>query len=665
MGKSIHQPSQAKARKPMSTAIITSQPEDFDTWATIYDDQPNPLLVLEERFLRPMLPDIRGRNILDAGCGTGRWLKTLSVHSPASLIGVDTSAEMLRCAATKLGTKSVLHTGSCTSLPIPDASIDIALSSFVLSYLPNLRAFAAELDRVTAIGATVFLTDMHPDTAAICQWKRSFKAAGNSKQLQTNNHSLLQILTIFKDYGFDALTLIEPGFGPAEKSIFEQNNKLESYRSAIGYPAIYILRLQKSVKLDSRRSLNPSEFFLLSGASYAVGPNAITPASIEMDRGYIRSISSNSSLLQHAPSYSPVTIDLTGYLLLPGLINAHDHLEFSLFPQLGTGPYQNSAEWAVEIHCTQARLIALHRTVPKPVRLWWGAIRNLLCGVTTVCHHNPLTRELLDPEFPVRVLLKFGWAHSLAMDPHLIHNFDHTPPNLPFMLHAGEGVDSKSAQEIFDLDRMQVLNERTVLIHGLAFDNRAVSLLNRRGASLIICPTSNQFLFHRTPLSAQIHSLYNVALGSDSPLTCAGDLLDEISFAHSEVGLDPTTLYNMVTSKSAEVLRLRNGEGHLRPNSVADLIAVRHRDFSPAETLAQLTFDQVEMVILSGRIQLASDSLFERLPLSLKQGLHPFDIEGHRRWIRAPIDSLIIQAKKILGDDLSLGGKKVNHANAA
>src|ERR1700735_3674825 len=121
---------------------------------------------------------------------------------------------------------------------------------------------------------------------------------------------------------------------------------------------------------------------------------------------------------------------------------------------------------------------------------------------------------LLAPDFPIRVLSRFGWAHSLEMDPNLIHNFDHTPPNLPFILHAAEGVDSKSAQEIFDLDRMQILDERTVLIHGLAFDQKAVSILNRRRSALVICPTSNQFLFHHTPSSTLIRSLDKVVLGS-------------------------------------------------------------------------------------------------------------------------------------------------------
>jgi cytosine/adenosine deaminase-related metal-dependent hydrolase len=388
-------------------------------------------------------------------------------------------------------------------------------------------------------------------------------------------------------------------------------------------------------------------------------------AAIAIERGHIQAISSGAPRRGNNISPSTAVIDLPGYLLLPGLINAHDHLEFGLFPNLGCGPYQNSVEWATEIHHTEASLIARHRKVPKAVRLWWGALRNLLCGVTTVCHHNPLSREMLSADFPVRVVSRFGWAHSLEMDPNLIHNFDHTPPNLPFVLHAAEGVDAKSAQEIFDLERIQVLGDRTVLVHGLALNPKAVALLNRRRSALVICPTSNQFLFHCAPSSTLIKSLNSVVLGSDSPLTAAGDLLDEINFARNEIGLAPNSLYEMVTARSANVLRLRNGEGRIRAGSIADLIAVQDKALTPAETIAQLTFDQVELVILSGRVQLASPSLYDRLPDSVRAGLEPIIIDGHQRWLRAPIENLLAEARKVVGRDIRLGGKKVDHAGAA
>jgi cytosine/adenosine deaminase-related metal-dependent hydrolase len=551
-------------------------------------------------------------------------------------------------------------------LPVQNASADLVLASFILSYMESVEAFARELHRVARPGATVFLTDMHPDTATSFNWKRSFKANGTEEHIQATFHSLKQITDTFEACGFALLTRIEPSFDSHEKPTFVQNGKLESYESSADLPAVYILQLRKqSAVVRPHGPLDNTETLHIEGASYAVGPDAATTASIAIERGHIKSISSGAPRRGNSSSESTSLINLSGYLLLPGLINAHDHLEFGLFPNLGAGPYQNSVEWAKEIHHTYAALIARHRKVPKAVRLWWGAIRNLLCGVTTVCHHNPLTRELLSPDFPVRILSKFGWAHSLEMDPNLIHNFDHTPPNLPFVLHAAEGVDAKSAQEIFDLDRMQVLDDRTVLVHGLALNPKAVALLNRRRSAVIVCPTSNQFLFHCAPSSTLIKSLNTVVLGSDSPLTSAGDLLDEITFARNQTGLTPNSLYEMVTARSANVLRLRNGEGHLRTGSIADLIAVQDKALTPAETIAQLTFDQVELVILSGRVQLASSSLYNRLPDSLTAGLQLITIDGHQRWLRAPIDSLLTEARKVLGREIRLGGKKVDHANAA
>jgi cytosine/adenosine deaminase-related metal-dependent hydrolase/ubiquinone/menaquinone biosynthesis C-methylase UbiE len=648
-------------------AAAVSPSEAFDTWAQVYDEQPNPLLLLEQRFLSQMLPDVGGLDVLDVGCGTGRWLQLLASHAPRSLIGVDASAQMLHRAATKLGPAADIRLGSCTALPVRDATVDLIIASFVLSYLENLDTFARELHRVTRPGSNVFLSDMHPDTAISCNWKRSFRVNATEEQIPANRHFIQQIIATFQAWGFELLTLIEPHFESQEKKVFEQNGRIESYEASVDLPAIYILQLRKKVTVVPRaqNQTERPEPLCLSGASYALGSEASTVATIAIERGHIRSISSRPGQQVETSSSSNDSIDLPGYLLLPGLINAHDHLEFALFPNLGAGPYQNSTEWAKEIHRTCAAVIARHRKVPKPVRLWWGAIRNLISGVTTVCHHNPLTRELLANDFPVRVLSRFGWAHSLAMDPDLLHNYDHTPPNLPFILHAAEGVDAKSAQEIFDLDRMQVLDDRTILVHGLALNRKAMALLNQRRSALVVCPTSNQFLFKSAPSSTLIKTLNSVVLGSDSPITSAGDLLDEIKFARNEIGVDVDSLYEMVTARSASVLRLRSGEGRLRPGAIADLIAVHDKGLTPAQTVAHLTFDQVELVILGGRVQLASAPLYARLPDSLKAGLQLLVIEGHERWLRAPVEDLLAQARKSIGRDLRLGGKRVDHAGSA
>ena len=647
---------------------LAALPEEvFDSWADVYDAQPNPLLSLEHRLLGPMLGDVRGLDVLDAGCGTGRWLEHLAVRSPRSLLGVDTSSAMLKVAAGKLNNQCDLRLGSCTALPVPDASADMVMCSFVVSYLDDLDSFACEIDRVARPGATVVLSDMHPDTEASLNWVRWSPAKDSGSRIHGRGWPLQQITGAFEARGFRVVSLLEPIFGVEEREIFEQCGRPDLYHAAADLPAIYLLQLRKSTSSPRARiaAKGTTDSLRLQGARVARGPIAASLASISVVGGMIHLIQSGSSTNHKATFFSESALDLSGFLLFPGLINAHDHLEFSLFPNLGNGPYQNAAEWARDIHENNSGLIERHRKVPRPVRLWWGGIRNLLCGVTTVCHHNPMSPDLLDPGFPVRVVSNFGWAHSLSLDPQLAGKFAKSPSDAPFILHAAEGVDRESLEEVFELDRMHALDERTVLVHGLGCTPAAAELINQRLAAVILCPTSNKFLFHQSPSLSLIRSLNKVILGSDSPLTAAGDLLDEIRFARTQIGLHANSIYGMVTNQAADILRLRRGEGRLRSGSAADMLVVRDHGLSPAETLAQLTVDEVELVITGGRVQLAGPGLFERLPAALTSGLEPFEVDGVQRWVRAPIGRLIADAEEALGSDFCVGGKRVRRASAA
>src|SRR6266567_8406320 len=133
------------------------------------------------------------------------------------------------------------------------------------------------------------------------------------------------------------------------------------------------------------------------------------------------------------PTKAGSDLDLAGHLVMPGLINAHDHLEFNLFPQLGQGTYANAGEWARDIYHPDRSPIREHLRVAKPVRLWWGALKNLLSGVTTVCHHNPYEPEIFNADFPIRVVRRFAWAHSLEFEPDLAARYRKAPPNYPFL----------------------------------------------------------------------------------------------------------------------------------------------------------------------------------------------------------------------------------------
>jgi cytosine/adenosine deaminase-related metal-dependent hydrolase len=397
---------------------------------------------------------------------------------------------------------------------------------------------------------------------------------------------------------------------------------------------------------------------VICGVRCSLGPQEATVASVHIAGGRITRILSS---LAGPSGLQPdcEQIDLSGFLLLPGLVNAHDHLEFALFPRLGNPPYRNYIEWGDDIHNKFPETISKHRAVPRDLRLWWGGIRNLLAGVTTVSHHNPLWPELQRKDFPIRVIQEYGWGHSLALGGDLRQARAATPEGQPFIVHACEGVDEQARAELWGLERLGLLDQSTVLVHGLAIDREGVALMCHRRASLIVCPSSNNFLFGRLPDLSLLSGVEQVALGNDSPLTAEGDLLDEIRFAARCCGVSASRAYQMVTAVPASILRLSDGEGCIRESGFADVIAVRDVGGSPAERLQSMSMTDVEFVMIGGRIQLVSEALMERLPCSQTQGLERLSIDGATRWLRAPVSSLLENTEEVLGKgEVRLGGRR-------
>ena len=193
--------------------------------------------------------------------------------------------------------------------------------------------------------------------------------------------------------------------------------------------------------------------------------------------------------------------------------------------------------------------------------------------------------ELQKQEFPVKVMQKFGWAHSLILGGDILKARSATPPGSAFVMHACEGIDDRAREELFELDRLGLLDADTVLVHGLAIDESGIALIQQRRASLIMCPSSNQFLFEDLPKITLLKTIENVCVGSDSPLTATGDLLDEIRFAMTYCNVTPDLAYHMLTEAPAAVLRLREGEGAIRASGPADLIAIRDTGHDAADRL--------------------------------------------------------------------------------
>ena len=328
---------------------------------------------------------------------------------------------------------------------------------------------------------------------------------------------------------------------------------------------------------------------------------------------------------------------------------------------LGAGPYPSAKAWAEDVYRPAEPPIADHLRVPKRERLLWGAIKNLLGGVTTVCHHNPY-EEVFGQDFPVRVVSRFGWAHSLAFGGDVKDRFRKTPDDWPFIIHVGEGTDDASRDEIYRLHEMGALDERTVCVHAVAVNEEGWALLEERGGSVVWCPSSNQFTLGRTLDRGLFEKAIPVALGTDSAITAHVTLLEELKVAAQVSGLPPARLYSMVTDTAAQVLRLEDGEGCVREGGVADLIALRDCGESPCETLSQTTTEDLRLVMARGRIKLTSVPVAGGPIGDGASQLHPLSVEGLGRFLVAvDVNALTRTTVAALGLDgvIRLAGRQV------
>ncbi len=340
-------------------------------------------------------------------------------------------------------------------------------------------------------------------------------------------------------------------------------------------------------------------------------------------------------------------LDCSGYLILPGLINAHDHLDFNLFPRLGNGPYESASEWARDIHSAFQQPIEEVLSVPLRERLLWGGIKNLVSGVTTVCHHNPWNK-VFGEQFPVRVVRAFSWAHSIAFSSDLPARHAACPATRPFVFHAGEATNGTGRREMETLAKLGLFASNSVMVHAVGLTRESLGLAHAQGCSLVWCPSSNLFTLGKTLPRSVLESGLPIALGTDSALTAQGDMIDELRVARRVSRLRADQLYRMVTEVAARVLRLSRGEGTIRPDGVADLLLFRDRGLTPARTLLS---QMPEAVAVRGAWQAVSPDLASRWGLPLP---HVLRLSGR--------ESILLLRSTIppMPEGLALAGRQVS-----
>ncbi|HEX6908925.1 MAG TPA: class I SAM-dependent methyltransferase, partial [Longimicrobium sp.] len=159
-----------KATAPPSFAAGPEMPppplaprEAYRLWAPVYEGE-TAVSFVDDRLVGALTPPLRGRRLLDAGCGTGRRLR--DAGDAALVAGADLTPEMLACGRRADGpAPALLAAADVRALPFAARAFDVVWCRLVVGHLPTLHQAYGELARVCRPGGTVIVTDFHPEAA--------------------------------------------------------------------------------------------------------------------------------------------------------------------------------------------------------------------------------------------------------------------------------------------------------------------------------------------------------------------------------------------------------------------------------------------------------------------------------------------------------------------
>jgi cytosine/adenosine deaminase-related metal-dependent hydrolase len=318
--------------------------------------------------------------------------------------------------------------------------------------------------------------------------------------------------------------------------------------------------------------------------------------------------------------------------ILPGLVNAHSHLEYAVYAGFGDGT-SDFAEW-IGIH-VERKLRLQYGDVLDIARL--GAAECLASGVTTVgdCAFSgaaaPACAELglraivyleVFGSDPDAALARFEELRAVAspaeservalgVSPHAPYTVSRDVYEacdrlrLPVATHlaesaseeeylAGRGgawagfadllVPPAGTSGIRMLAEGGILGSHVIAAHCVTVDAEEIALLAGRGVGVAHCPRSNaQLGCGVAPLRALLDAGVTVGIGTDSPAsTPSFDMFDEVRTAVASArarerhpdALTAAEALELATIGGARALGMGDEIGSLEPGKLADLIVV-------------------------------------------------------------------------------------------
>ncbi len=152
--------------------------EGYNMYADSYEKDYKYLRCFEKDKLFVFVGDLKGKKVLDLGCGTGRLIGELKVFG-AEVKACDVSEKMVKIAKEKYPALDIVK-ADALDLPYKDDEFDLVLATFLIVHIRDLSKLFGEVYRVLKGGGKFVLTNINQKKAPKLKLKNGEEIVINS-----------------------------------------------------------------------------------------------------------------------------------------------------------------------------------------------------------------------------------------------------------------------------------------------------------------------------------------------------------------------------------------------------------------------------------------------------------------------------------------------------
>jgi cytosine/adenosine deaminase-related metal-dependent hydrolase len=368
------------------------------------------------------------------------------------------------------------------------------------------------------------------------------------------------------------------------------------------------------------------------------------------------------------PVAADASIVQTNGIILPGMIDAHNHILFDVFDESDWTPeqaYGNHNQWGAEARYSamvdaKQHLNGESGTVDLNCELdKYGELKGLIAGTTSIVGAATPTNKGCYGSLARTIDQTSNGLSADKLQAHTLFpsasSADGVCTNFAdgdttaYLVHIAEGTDQTARDELEELRTVTTVDgclfeARTSIVHGTAFGAAELDTIAAAGMGLVWSPRSNVFLYgsgtdlsKTTDVPGALMRNVRVALAPDWSIGGSQNLLDELRFA-DEVDatvwgdtLTPAALVDMVTRVPAELIGLDAELGRLAVGLKADVVVIGG-DFDAAHaSVIAATPREVRLVMVGGLVLYGDDQLAELGPAD--PGCETLDVCGDPKFL--------------------------------